>query len=140
MTKQQLIDSLKSKFTSIGEEKQTGTEKIGDKTLTHFAIPVFDKVADTLARRWVNFYVDSDGLATWQDSEPKPTPSGTSFVLRVQTFVNSKITDGTIKFGSVREINEQLKKATVSAIMADKTTKTVILTETTENNFNLETI
>jgi hypothetical protein len=139
MTKTELINKLKDKFSLVLEDsiRQTG-EEAGIK---HWAIPVIDIADDVMLRQWVHFYTDKDDNAFWQDREPKleVVPVRT-FNDRVQDFINKKIADGTVKFGVMRDVNESEKRATVTAIMADKTTKTVLLVETTEDNFNLEVI
>ena len=141
MTKQQLLDSLKAKFTLVGEEKQTGQEILGDKTITHLAIPVADLVDGVLVRRWVNYYADEDNNAYWQDGEPKKeiTPVVT-FQQRLQNFINAKITDNTVKFAIIKETNESTKSAKCEAVMPDKTTKTLIVKEGAENVFTIEQI
>jgi hypothetical protein len=139
MTKTQLINKLKDKFTTVLEDsiKQTGEEE----GIKHWAIPVIDIVNDAMLRQWVHFYTDADDKAFWQDREPKSdiTPVR-SFTQRAQEFIDKKIGDNTVKFGVIKELNEAQKKATVTALMPDKTTKTVLLTETAEDNFDLEVI
>jgi hypothetical protein len=137
MTKQQLIDSLKSKFSFVGEEKQTGEEMFGDKKIIHISIPVIDVVNNSLERRWVDFYVEGDN-AYWQNVEPK-VEQPINFQTRLQSFIDSKITDGTIRFGIIKESNEANKVAKCEAIMPDKTTKIVLVKEV-NNKFSIETL
>lgn len=141
MTKQQLIDKLKVKFSLMGEEKQTGQESLGGKVVTHLAIPVADLVDGTLTRQWVHYYVDEDDNAYWQDGEPKkPITPVITFRDRLQTFINDKITDNTVKFAVIKELNETTKIAKCETIMPDKTTKTLMVKESTENNFTIEVL
>jgi hypothetical protein len=137
MTKKQLIDSLKSKFSFVGEEKQTGEEMFGDKKIIHISIPVIDVVNNSLERRWVSFYVEGDN-AYWQNTEPKKEEP-INFQTRLQSFIDSKITDGTIRFGIIKESNEANKVAKCEAIMPDKTTKIVLVKEV-NNKFSIETL
>ena len=141
MTKTQLINKLKDKFSIMGQEKQTGEEILDNKKVTHLAIPVADIVNDTLTRQWVHYYVDENDSAYWQDGEPKKeiTPVIT-FRDRLQTFIDAKITDNTVKFAIIKELNETTKTAKCEAIMPDKLTKTLIVKEGAIGTFTIEQI
>ena len=141
MTKKQLIDKLKVKFSLMGEEKQTGQETLDGKVVTHLAIPVADIVDGTLTRQWVHYYVDENDSAYWQDGEPKKeiTPVIT-FRDRLQSFIDAKITDKTVKFAVIKESNETTKTAKCEAIMPDKLTKTLLVKEGAIGTFTIEQI
>lgn len=135
MTKTQLLDSLKTKFNIVLQEEKGATE--GD--ITHWQVPVIDIANDTMKRQWIHFYVQGDN-AYWQDGEPKkegvmPQPN---FAERADEFVVSKIEDGTIKFGYLKEVNERAKKALVEAIKLDKTKVQAIVSEDNLGKFSIE--
>jgi hypothetical protein len=134
MTKQQLIDALASKFTKVAVEAEWRTLKtiIGVDLVE---ILVWKLVGDTMFEN--NIIICKDGTDYyWKYGEPEKI----GFAQRILTFIDGKITDGTVKFATLKEINQVNKKATIQAIMPDKTTKTVLLTETTEGVFTIDVI
>jgi len=115
MTKQGLLNLLKEKFTKVLAEKQVGEPEEG---ITHWAVPVFDKVSDILIRQWVHFYTDAEGNAYWQDREPKPTP-GSDPSAQLRQYINSKIADGTIEGANIDLIDAINETAIVRVWMGD---------------------
>ena len=140
MTITDLMDSLATKYSMVGIYQETGRENIGGKTIIHYSVPVMDIFGDIIIRQWIHFYYDGTN-AFWQDKEPKFIPPHVdSFIDRVNNFISSKITDGTIKFGYILQLNETTGKALVSVIKIDKTTTTGIVTETSPDVFTIEII
>jgi hypothetical protein len=136
MTKQQIIDALTSKYTKVASEIEWQTIKtiLG---IDLIAIPIWEKLGEAMWENNILICKDGDNYY-WKNGEPKSTLG--LFGIRVQSFIDSKIIDGTVKFAIIKDINQANKKATISAIMPDKTTKIVLLTETSENIFNIEVI
>ena len=142
MTKQNLIDALKTKFNLVGIEKQIGQEIAGVLTLTHWAIPVLDQVGNSLIRQWVHFYTDQNNNAFWEDREPKPIPPipVESFIVKVTNFLQAKMTDGTIKYAFIDNISEFFKRAQISVVTPTNVQKKAIISMDTNNNFTIEII
>ncbi len=135
MTKTQLIDKLKEKFSIVLQEEEGAMEG----NIKHWQIPVIDKVGDVMQRQWVHFYTQGTE-AYWQNSEPKPEVVAPSLGLaeRVNSFIITKISDGTIKFASIKEINEKAKKVLVETIKQDKTKVQAIISEDAMGDFSIE--
>lgn len=138
MTKQQIIDYLVTKYSQV-EIDDTKWVSIPGMPLylgyELFGIPVLEQNEDVM---WENRILvwKKDADYYWKNGEPKST----GFPDRITTFIDSKITDGTVKFATLKDINQNNKKATVTAIMPDKSTKMVLLTETSVGVFSLEVI
>jgi len=139
MTKKQLVDKIKSRFTIVGPEKQGAIMELGKETITHWTIPTFDIVNDVLVEKWIPFYTDEEGNAYWQVREPKPTPVTPEppFAVRVNSFIESKIEDNTIKFGYVDQYQEGIKKALVKAIDNSGSERQAVVSEDIEGNFSI---
>lgn len=138
MNKQELIDALNSKFHTVDE---AGLHK-GDTIagITVWQIKVFDNVGGVMKRPTLTFYTDLEDNAFWGNSEPNPTipiPDPT-FTDRVNVFIASKITDGTIKFGYILQISELTKRASVMGRMPDNSEKEVLVLEDTQGKFTLD--
>ncbi|MCK4518414.1 hypothetical protein KAT92_06560 [Candidatus Babeliales bacterium] len=137
MNKQELIEALKTKFYAVDEagihEGKTEAE------ITVWGIGVFDKVGDVVAKKNLMFYTKGTD-AFWGVSEPNPpAPEPViTFTNRVNTFIASKITDGTIRFAYIEQISDNTQKALVAAIMSDKTEKKAIISEAADGTFSLE--
>ncbi|MBU0847628.1 hypothetical protein KKH23_10620 [Patescibacteria group bacterium] len=138
MTKQELIDVLKTKFTEVLEANIRDSGIEGD--LRHWAVPVIDVVGDVIIRQWVHFYENEATLvAYWQDKEPKPSVvPEVSFAQKVQSFIAEKVGDGTIKFAFVEQSSPQTKKALITAITPTGAEKKAIITETENGDFSIE--
>lgn len=139
MTKTQLITALQSKYADVElDETKWVIFKIGTPSyIDHIAmgIPVLDTEGDSKTENLVAIWrKDSDYY--WKMGEPKAN----GIVQRMNTFINSKITDGTVKFASIEKYNPDKKVATVYAIMADKTTKTALLKEGNVGEFTIEVL
>ena len=119
MTKQELLDLLGQKFTGVILKNLKKGETEGN--LTHWAIPVFDKVGDILRRQWIHFYTDELNNAYWQDNEPKPTPPivEPTFQDDLQSFINSKVADGTIEGANIEIVDNVNETAIVQAWLID---------------------
>lgn len=144
MTKTQLLTSLNSKFYSVEQEeanwRDVTSNMVGSSVYIGFSmklIPVLDKSGEAV---WDNsILIMTNGTDYyWKNGEPK-SDNGL-FPGRVLSFIDTKIADGTIKYAVMNNYNQTNKKANVTAIMPDKTTKTVLLTETTPGTFTLEVI
>ena len=134
MNKEQLLDKLREKFSSVLTVEEGATE--GD--VKHWQVPVVDIVDDTMKRQWVHFYTQGTD-AYWQGGEPKAeVVVSPNFIDRVEAFVVSKIEEGVIKFGYVKETNERAKKALVTAITSDNTEVQAIVSEEEVGNFSIE--
>ena len=88
----------------------------------------------------MTFYTDSKGNAFWGNLEPNPTKPEPvpTYTDRVNTFIASKITDGTIRFAYIEQISDNTQKALVTAIMSDKTEKKAIISEAADGTFSLD--
>ena len=140
MNKQELIDALKLKFYAVDEAGiHEGKTEAG---ITVWGIGVFDKVGDIIAKKNLMFYTKGTD-AFWGVSEPNPTiptPEPT-FTDRVNTFIASKITDETIKFGYIEHIEGITRKAHGTAIMAiDNSEKNIIASEAEIGVFSIEVL
>ena len=137
MNKQELIDALNTKFFAVDEAGiHEGKTEAG---ITVWGIGVFDKTGDVVAKKNLMFYTKGTD-AFWGVSEPNPTiptPDPT-FANRVNIYIASKITDGTIKFAYIEQISDNTQKALVTAIMSDKTEKKAIISEAVDGTFTLE--
>jgi hypothetical protein len=142
MTKTQLKTALANKFPMVADE--TKWRDITDLPFNEnykvlgfqvYMISVMDGVSDS---KWDNnVLVIFDGTDYyWKNGEPKITPFGA----RLQAFINSKITDNTIQFGVIKDINQDLGKATVQVYMPDNSAKLLLITETSLNNFTYKVI
>lgn len=140
MNKQELIESLISKFYAVNEAGlHEGNTEAG---ITVWGIGVFDKTGDVIAKRNLTFYTMGDENAFWGVSEPKPTipePDPT-FTDRVNIFIASKIEDATIKFGYINQIEENTLKALGIAIMPDNIEKNIIVSEDAVGNFSIDVL
>jgi hypothetical protein len=138
MNKQELIDALNSKFHTVDEAGLHTGDTIAGITVWH--IRVFEEINGVMKRPTLTFYTDSKDNAFWGNTEPSPTipiPDPT-FTDRVNVFIASKITDGTIRFAYIGQISNDTKKALVTAIMFDKTEKKAIISEAVDGTFSLE--
>ena len=137
MNKQELIEALKTKFYAVDEAGiHEGKTEAG---ITVWGIGVFDKVGDVIAKKNLMFYTKGTD-AFWGVSEPNPTiptPNPT-FTDRVNGYIASKITDGTIRFAYIEQVSDGIQKALVTAIMSDKTEKEAIISEAADGTFSLE--
>ena len=135
MTKTQLLDNLKEKFSVVLTEEEGALE--GD--IKHWQVPVIDIVDNSMSRQWIHFYTQGTE-AYWQGAEPKKTPVAPTpnFNERVNGFIVSKIEDEVIKFGYVAETNEIAKRALVEVIKHDGSKAQAIIVEDTSGSFNIE--
>lgn len=107
MNKSELIAALNSKYYLVFPEvKDTRTY---GSNLKYYKAIVFDEDGDSLRRGEVFFYVENEGgggeVAHWHGAEPKPTPV-TTFRDEVDTYIQSKITDGTIDAAFIESVDE----------------------------------
>ena len=137
MTKQELINALKTKFDKVitENEKQSGTE--GD--LIHYAVPVADITDNTISRKWIHYTVDGNDNAYYKNREPKKevTPT-TTFRDEVKTYIASKIDDGVIESGMIDEIDKDTEKAIVSVLIDDSGLKEVRFLIDKDSNNNIQ--
>jgi hypothetical protein len=137
MNKQELIDALKLKFYAVDEAGiNEGKTEVG---ITVWGIGVFDKTGDVVAKKNLMFYTKGTD-AFWGVAEPNPTiPTPVPiFTDRVNTFIASKITDGTIRFAYIEQVSDNTQKALVTAIMSDNTEKKAIISEAVDGTFSLD--
>lgn len=143
MDRKELIESLNAKFYKVNDVQiHEGTTEAG---VTVWGIGVFDKEGDVVKKLNLTFYTlgkETTSEAFWGGSEPKPTPLilPPSFSERVNTFIDTKIADDTIKFGFIEELLGVSSKALVSVIMPDNSTKQAIITEKSLNVFSIEVV
>ena len=138
MNKDELIAELNTRFFAVDEAGLYEGDTIAG--ITVWQIRVFDNVNGVMKRPTLTFYTKGDVDAFWGNSEPNP-PAPTlviTFTDRTNTFIASKITDGTIKFAYIEQISDNTQKALVTAIMSDKTEKQAIISEDTQGTFSLE--
>jgi len=138
MNMEELIAELGTRFHAVDEAGlHEGNTEAG---ITVWGIGVFEKTGDVIKKLNLTFYTEGEN-AFWGVSEPNtdiPVPDPT-FTDRANTFLASKITDGTIKFAYINEISDLTSKALVSAVAMDNTDKMAIVTET-EGVFSLEVL
>ena len=139
MTKTQLLNSLKLKFSFVEEDE---TKWSAPKMPSYLGynlkgIPILEKEGNAMWENNILVWV-KDNEYLWKNGEPKS--GNTIFSQRLQGFIDTKITDGTVKFAIIKELNEGTKTARCEAIMPDKSTKTLIVKEGAENVFTIEVI
>jgi len=121
MNKQELLDAVQSKFTSL-----LRVEKIEQiENVTWYLAHYFDATAEQAIKGHVGFYVADEGepseTAYWDRSEPKPpappTPPPT-FQQLLQAHLTSLIGAGTIEGGTIQALDDVNQTATVSVWIA----------------------
>ena len=136
MNKDELIAELATKYHKVDEAGlHEGNTEAG---ITVWGIGVFEKIGDVVKKLNLTFYTEGE-FAYWGVLEPNPDIPDPTFADRTNTFLASKITDETIKYGYIIEKSELTQKAMVAAVMPDNSNKTAIATET-EGVFSLEVI
>lgn len=139
MNQAELITELRSKFYEVDEAGMyEGATEAG---ITVWAIGVFEKIGDVVRKLNLTFYTKGED-AFWGVSEPNPTPitPDPTFADRTNTFLASKIADGTVKFAYIEQTSEITKKALCSGIMPTDADKTIIASEDEEGVFSIEVI
>ena len=139
MNKLELIAELGTKYHKVDEAGlYEGKTEAG---ITVWGIGVFEKIGDVIRKLNLTFYTEDEN-AYWGVSEPNPdvpVPDLT-FADRINAFIASKITDGTVKFGYITEISELTQKAMVAAVMPDDSEKGAIVSEDESGEFTIEVL
>lgn len=139
MNKTELIAELRTKFYEVNEDGiHEGATEAG---ITVWGIGVFEKIGDVVRKMNLTFYTKGED-AFWGVSEPNsmpPTPEP-SFLDRANIFIESKIIDGTIKFGYVEQVSENTQSALCTAIMSSNLEKRVMVSENSEGVFSIEVL
>lgn len=142
MTKQELLNALSAKEQVLAVAQLSNPQAQPDG-VNRYVASVKVQTADG-AINYSNhaFYVENEGqageVAYWENSEPFPTREAVvSFQSKVETFINTKITDGTIKGAVVTLVSEANRSAFVQAVKADNAVITVLVTDA-NNDGNLE--
>ena len=140
MNKDELLAELATKYHKVDVAGiHEGNTEAG---ITVWGIGVFEKTGDVVKKLNLTFYTEGE-FAYWGVSEPNPdTPIlDPTFTDRTNTFIASKITDDTIKFGYIMEISELTQKAMVAAVMSsDNSEKNAIVSEDVEGVFTIEVL
>ena len=138
MTKTQLITALKSKYTFVEEDETKWFVSNMPQYLgyTLKSVPILEKTDQVMWENNITVWVKDDEYL-WKNIEPK---AGKMFYERLQSFIDTKITDNTVKFAIIKDFNEITKTAKCEAIMPDKSTKTLLVKEGAENVFTIEAI
>ena len=137
MNQQELIAALRAKFYEVDEDGlHEGATEAG---ITVWGIGVFEKIEDVVRKLNLTFYTKGVD-AFWGVSEPNQTPitPDPTFTERANTFIASKIADGTIKFGYIDQVSDLTKKALGTAVMPDNSEKKVLASEDAEGVFTIE--
>ncbi len=139
MNQQELIAALRAKFYEVDEDGiHEGNTEAG---ITVWGIGVFEKIGDVVRKLNLTFYTKGED-AFWGVSEPNPTPiiPDPTFTDRANTFIASKITDDTIKFGYVDQVSDLTKKVLGTAVMPDNSEKKVLASEDGAGVFTIEVL
>jgi len=114
---------LLSKVTSEGwvilQQKELEKEGTGDALLTGKAIAVCKPLDSVLERKWLKYYLKTDGTCYWQEYNPFPAVPAMSFGEQVRTKINALVTAATIKAGYVERMDEPTQTALVVAVKSD---------------------
>jgi hypothetical protein len=138
MTKAQLITALQAKYPEVETDSSKWIPFNPTYQFLNYSmirIPVMDGSGEV---KWDNAIVvwkNGDDYY-WQNGEPKTV----HFRERLITFINSKVVDGTIQFGVIKDANDDLTKATVQVYMPDNSLKLLLVTETTPGTFTFKVI
>ena len=135
MTKAELIAKLQTKFHRV-EDPGEPRQKYGN--LWYYLVKVYDLVGEGLRDVNIPFYVEDEELpseaAYWSPSEPKPaTIEG--FQQKVDAYISSKITDGTIEAAFVEAINVMYEVAIFKVVMPDLTERRLFVDRDTDGKF-----
>ena len=139
MNTDELIAELGTKYHKVDEAGlHQGNTEAG---ITVWGIGVFEKIGDVVKKLNLTFYTEGEN-AYWGVSEPNPDVPvpDPSFADRTNTFIASKITDDTIKFGYIMEISGLTQKAMVAAVMPDNSNKNAIVSEDGSGVFTIEVL
>jgi len=116
MNKQELLDAVRNKFTSL-----LSVEKIERiENVTWYLVHYFDADGVQATKGNLGFYVLDEGepneAAYWDRREPKPTPPTPvpTFQQRLQEHLTALISAGTIEGGTIQTVDAVNKTATVS--------------------------
>jgi len=138
MNTTELITKLKERFYEVNDaDLHEGKTEAG---ITVWGIGVFDLVGDTLSKKNLTFYT-KDNNAFWGNSEPNPSipVREPTFTDRVNTYLASQISNGSIKFGHIDQVSELTQKALITAVIGVED-KQVIISENPAGKFSIQVL
>lgn len=141
MTKTQLINNLKSKFFWV-EENDTNWKKLPlvFNGYELFSIPVLEKKDEAMWENNVLIWEKNAGYL-WKNGEPKSLES--QFGADLEAFIREKVTDDTIKEGTIERFDGAVKKAIVKIIIDEAGTlkeKRFLVFKDAQNKFQYQLI
>jgi hypothetical protein len=143
MTKSELLTALNGKFYKVGAPNQQQIDEFG---IQYYLVKVYDKVGDAIRDMNLAFYVEAEGqpseAAYWSPSEPKPTPIESSRQ-KLLNYIESKITDGTIRAGYIEQadfISETVIIKVVMEIGGNTVEKRIFIDKDPQGNLRQEVL
>lgn len=124
MTKTELLLALEGKFHIVLELMAV---KVITPTLNFYRVKVFDLVNGGLRDQSISFYVEDEGepseAAYWSPAEPKKDPAPDGPAKLVAEYLDSKVTDGSIRAYIIEggSLNVTTKSVVVNALKNDLT-------------------
>lgn len=144
MNKAELLTAIQDKGWTVLRTTEQGT--LGN--VTWYVSNCFRAQNDAAIRQNVGFYVVDENQPTeealWQQRELDPEPSPPGVQQQLVTWLDSKVTDGTIEGYVIQSVMASIERAVVTAFLRDAeenlTPRTVLVYRDAQGNLTYENI